>query len=392
MFTVQLYRRLHRQIKDWGRENKTSRPFSMKPYTALSIVFLAGLCLLPPIDFFVRNPMNDKWFWMICVAGFFGVLTLFIKTNWFLRIIAVGGFINCFFSCAPYLSFSAYVLLITACYFYIIASRIENWTLVINCIKSIFILNGIIMVMQVTGHDHLLNFGVGSILPQSGTGAVRVGIIGQHMQMASFSVMLTALLVRSSPFFLFFPVIVSYLGHSSWGLVSSFSGVTTYLFYKSWKIALGAIIILSLIASVFIIKEGKIDSFFGNGGRYNVWKRTVELSNQHPFTGWGIGTFKSVFPAISGLKCIAYGEAHNCWLQFAFEIGYLGMAMWILMFFILGLRLFLIGGYSLLAGLVMIAVDMIGHFPTRIINCVPLLILFAAYSTAELRKYERTAE
>src|ERR1700674_4212273 len=93
------------------------------PYFVLLIICF--LAVIPPIDWFIENPPNDKWLWMIAISGFLGFLTLFIKTNWYVRIIAIGGFINCFFSSIPYLSFTAYVLLVGCCYFYIVCERIN---------------------------------------------------------------------------------------------------------------------------------------------------------------------------------------------------------------------------------------------------------------------------
>jgi len=240
--------------------------------------------------------------------------------------------------------------------------------------------------MQITGHDSLLNFGVGNILPH--VDDLRVGIIGQHMQMASFSVVLSSLLIAISPLFLIFPIVVSFLGHSSWGIVSSFAGIVTYFSKKSIKFTGILLVVLSLISVFYMVREGKIDSAFAESGRISVWKRTIEFINQRPFFGWGIGTFKEVFPAISNLKCIPYAEAHNCWLQIGFESGYLGMIFSIGIFLFLAVKLFYFEKYALLSGLIMIGVDMIGHFPTRQINCVPLLILFIAYCDSQVRKYE----
>ena len=60
----------------------------------IAIFFVIGLSLLPPIDFYIKNFSNDYWTWVICIAGFLGCLTIFLDTNIFVKIIAIGGFVS----------------------------------------------------------------------------------------------------------------------------------------------------------------------------------------------------------------------------------------------------------------------------------------------------------
>src|ERR1700734_1582224 len=105
---LELHQRLmiltEHKIKGEG-EVKNSPSFAMKKYTLISLFILIVLSLIPPIDIVLRNPQYKYLLWMVLTAGFAGIYTIFIKTNVMVKIIAVGTFIDCFFSAAPYISF-----------------------------------------------------------------------------------------------------------------------------------------------------------------------------------------------------------------------------------------------------------------------------------------------
>ena len=90
----------------------------MKIYSYFAILVFTLLALIPSVDIVIKNPPSHYWPWMIVIAGFLGVFTLFIKTSWPVRVIAIVGFIHCFFSAIPYVSFTSYVSLVACCYFY----------------------------------------------------------------------------------------------------------------------------------------------------------------------------------------------------------------------------------------------------------------------------------
>lgn len=351
------------------------------PYTMIALAMMVALTLIPPIDLSVSNPANSLWPWMVLIFAFFGLYIIFIKTNIILKIISCGALVNCFFSVAPYMSFTSYCLMVLSFYYYIAASRIENWDIIFNGVKVIFILNVLLILMQFTGHDSLLNFAVGDISKQD-MNTVRVGVIGQHMQMGSFSVILSTFLTILSPWFFLFPFVVGLLCHSLWTIISAGAGLLVFFAPKDIKLT-GALTILFLVlATFFSFKEGKVAQAFASSGRIPVFKEIFHFSNQRPFFGWGIGTFKNVFPAICverKTEASLYKTAHSCWLEILFEAGYPAFIFSILVAIYVGLVLYWIGGYTLLAGLVMIVVNMMGHFPTREIQCVPLIILFFAY-------------
>src|SRR5437899_251467 len=107
----------------------------------LVIACFVSLFLIPPIDFVIKNPQNEYWLWMILISGFLGFLTLFLPISKVVKAIAISGFINCFFSCAPYISFTSYVSLILCLYFYILCTAIKDWSWIIKALKAILCLN-----------------------------------------------------------------------------------------------------------------------------------------------------------------------------------------------------------------------------------------------------------
>ena len=341
----------------------------------IAIFFVIALSLLPPIDFYIKNFSNDYWTWMICIAGFLGCLTIFLNTNIFVKIIAVAGFINCFFSIAPYISFTAYISLIGCCYLYIFCSTIKNWKLVFNMIQAVAIFNIILLILQFFGHDQLLNFGGAS----KSINNFEFGGIGQHMKMGSFSVILTSLLIIVSPWWCLFSVVVGLFCKSTWTLIAVSCGT---LFINK-KLFIG-IFIIGVFSCVLL---HKIPEFKAYSGRLPVWQKTIQLADKRPFWGVGIGTYKLVFAPLARLNYSVWKTAHNDWLEILFETGYPGLFFVVIMTGWLFFLLWFKQDYICLAGLTIIAVDMVSHFPMRMMNTVPLIILFLALCEQRI-KYE----
>lgn len=364
-----------------GREGQNpSLSFFMKPYTLISFVFMILLSLIPPIDFVLRNPQHPYWLWMILTAGFFGVFILFIKTDLAVKVIALTGFLNCFFSAAPYISFTSYCSLILCCYFYVCATRIENWDFMFKAIQSIVILNVILLVLEFFHKDSLMDFG--QVYTDS------YGVLGHRMQMGSFSVVISALLISFSKFNILFALAVSLFCKSSWTFLSAGIGVMIYIFSKSKKFAY---ILLAAISFVFLIWGFSTHKFEENMGKSNgrvvVWKRSFQLANEHPWTGWGIGTYKQIFHPLSRIQSIPWKTAHNFIAELDFEVGHVLTGCLLLGLGCLLVALFKAELWLQLSGLCMILVDALVHFPDRMIQTVPLIIIFLAYCSFSLRRY-----
>jgi len=353
----------------------------MKIYSYLAILVFACISLIPPVDFVIRNPQNEYWLWMVLIAGFFGVFTLFIKTQWPVKLIANGALINCFFSSIPYVSFTSYVSVVACCYFYIVCSRVEDWTLILKALKAIVILQCLIMFMQYIGKDPLLNFGLLHV--------EHFGTVGQHMQAGSMAVILSALLITFNKYFIIIPLLTAVFCHSTWTLLSAGIGIVVYSYSKH---AYLSGLIMLLLCTIFIGWASHQNKFSENmdskSGRMGVWSKSFELTHKYhkDWTGWGIGTYKDLFNPLSGLGT-HYRTAHNVFVQLVWEVGYIFTGC--LLFALGGLvvALFKADLWLCLSGLAMILMDSQAHFPDRMIQCVPLIILFLAYCQFNLRRF-----
>lgn len=353
-----------------------------KPYTLLALVLLVFLALIPPIEFFVRNPSNDMWFVMVLFAGFMGFLTLFLKTTNTLRAIAIGSFIICFFGTGAYICFTSYVSIICGCYLYIVCCKIEDWKLMFKGFGAVLLLNMLLVLMQSCGTDSLLNFGLGREF-------TCYGIIGQHMQMGSFAVVLSAILLPTTLWPIIFPFVIAIFCASSWTLLAAGAGVFTLLYSYSKRKAEIFLLICILLFTGYSYSQGKFASNIEpKNGRLQIWEKSLAQAAKKPLTGWGPGTYKMLFPAMNpmGWNVVPYKTAHNAFVELAFEFGYVVTAWVIWRLILLGIALYEASLIRCLAGLIMISMDAMVHFPDRMLQTVGLLICFLAYCEVQLRQ------
>lgn len=374
-----------------------------KALSYLLPLLVAFIALIPPIKFRIPAP-TEHWPLLIAVAGFLGIRILFIKVNWIVKAIATLSFISCFFSSIPYLSFNTYVAIVAHCYLYIGLTMMDSWRPMFAAVKSLLIFNAILLVMQYLGLDQLYNWSLEA--------PTCFGVTGQHMQMGSYSVILTTLLGILSPLFIIFPILTALICNSSWTLFCAGAGTITYLLCKppilrrpagqlhprretKKKIIFVLSICLILAASISMaFLTNKVQANLSENGRLGIWKISLELLKEHPWTGWGPGTFKGVFPSLSkaffNYNGIPWIHAHNDFVQIAFEFGWplfcLALFAWGSIFGNLLNNFDRKGSAILIAGFVMITLDMMVHFPTRLAEIAPLVITFLAYCDNWLNK------
>ena len=306
-------------------------------------IIISFCALMPPVGFNLPYPSNMMiWTALITFAGFAGLLLSFTKIHIFVKVLAIGGFINCFFSCAPLFSFTSYISLLACCYFYLLCTKIIDWKFVFNILFAILIFEGLFLSIQFFGKDTLLNFSYG--------GKSCWGTVGNKMQLESFLIILSALLIQKI----------------------------------NWKIGLGLVILAILFTSLYGIQNHIWQSLMY---RLPVWEKTIHLANIHPFSGWGISTYKIAFPVLGKSSYIGapFLHTHNDWLQVLFETGYIGFAFMVTVFGFVFWKLWVHSKMILLLGLLMISLDMCVHFPMRMLQCVPLIILFLAYCEKEIK-------
>ena len=350
-------------------------------HTYLTFILLIVLACIPPIDFFISIPPMDVWFMLVLIAGFFGCYTLFIRTNPAVRIIAIVSFILCFFSSSPPISFTSYISIVLSCYFYINCTKIENWKIIFRAFQALLILNLLLLFMQWLGKDSLLNFGLGKDI-------TCYGVIGHHMQMGSFSVILSAVLLPFSIFNLFFPFLVAFICNSAWTLFAAGIGCFIYFFHQNKKIAVLFLIVCMTVFAGFSLKQEKFHSSVAENGRAVVWEKSFNFALQKPWTGWGPGTYKILFPVMGMTQRhdVPYKSAHDWLVQTLFEMG-VPFTMFVLCVVIsLFYRLYQTKNIICLAGLSMIFVDMMAHFPDRMLQSIGIIICFLAYCEVRLHK------
>ena len=353
------------------------------------IAFIVCLfAVIPNKEFHIPLLANTNlWFYLVLVSGFLGFLFLFSKAHILAKIILIYAFINCFLSKAPYLSFSAYMILVIGASFYLLCLTIRNYDFIYKAIQSVFFLNVAIIVMQKIGYDKLLNFGY------TQAQATYWGTVGNPMILGSFIICLVPFLVAYNKHNVWPIALVVWISHSSGAIFSILAGLFIYLKGKN-KLFIIAIIILSL----FIAKNKVITDY--KWGRWPVWKRTISLTTkQHPFFGYGLGTYKVIFPALSEKvsggypgfweyqntkgNWLAWRQAHNCFLQILFEIGYIGLGLFL---GFIGWILYKIRKNRILSsGFILLLVNMTWSFPTRMMQTLPLLILFLTICEKEVR-------
>lgn len=357
---------------------------------------LAFLAIIPPIRLDIPIFINsDLWLWMIMLAGLLGFLFLYSQADMALKLLVVYLFLNCFTSKAPYLSFTSYMIFIVVAYYYLLCLQFRDFDFVKKITQSLFFLNIVLIVSQQFGGDTLLNFG--KDIP------VCFGSIGNPMAMASFLVCLAPFLLLSSRWNIVPLLIICFISKSSGMVLSLSAGMFVYGFVRYRNKIAFWIISMILIISVLIFAYQ--DGVFWKVGidRFPIWKRTMTLTNQNPIFGWGIGTYKVLMPVFSqdiaggqtapweyeGTKGtrLAWRQAHNDFLQFFFEIGWIGI---MLLFIFLGKIIIGVtktsGSAIPLGGITMIMTNMLVHFPARQIQSVLLIICFLAYCNQLTRR------
>lgn len=275
------------------------------------------------------------------IGGFLGVFFIFTKVDIILKVLSVYLFFNCFTSKAPYLSFTAYFSVILCLYFYLLCLKLKDWDFVYKAVLSIFILNIIFIINQLLGRDTLFNFGQ--------TVPVRFGAIGNLMQLKSFMIILLAFIIAYGRF---------------------------SIIKKYYRQAFALAVIFGIF---YIAKHNAVHWFLYARGP--VWLETVKLSFQHPFIGYGIGTYKTMFPPLSNYICGSEGvwmAAHNTFLQMIWEIGYLGVSLVAVFTGRLFYLIFKTKNNHLIVGGLLLLYTLSVHFPDRRINMILIIFLFLA--------------
>ena len=356
------------------------------PYIAT--IPLVLMALTPPWNLKLDCTINGLWYlWATFIAGFLSFFYLYTKTSNWLKLLIIWGFISCFISKAPYMSFVMFWSVIACVYYYLLCRSLTDWSVVNKAIQSIFFVVSLLIILQSFGLDTLCNFNQKT--------PITLGTIGNKMMLSSFVCILGAFLIKKPLYWL--PLgLIAVISGSAGAVLSVSCAFGVWLWFKARKLAYVAIIAVLLFSGYFAYTHNDLTVFNGPG-RLPVWKRTVEKIIEHP-QGYGIGTYKILFPLMSqdlpstrgandeGWKYentqgkgLAWRRAHNSWLQFPFELGIPGFIL--LMGFIFSIVKNVLNdkNYTKFAGLILIGVNMLTAFPDRFAPSVLIMIAYLAY-------------
>lgn len=344
----------------------------------LLLIPLIGLAIMPPIGVGLSlDPLLSTYLFVLTAMA--AVCLLFVKVNPIIKIIAMGGLVNVFLSQDPFFSWMAYASLIACCYFYVACTRVKDWKPVFRAVQALVFLELAFLMAQHFHHDALFNTSIKANI---------WGTIGNKMQFSSFCLMLTSFLLPFCTVNLFFPFVVYWFTHSVWVIFCGVVGLFVYLWGES-KVIAWLVLIAGLSAFLAFGGVAKIKTNIPCY-RIPIWIKTVQVSADHPLIGYGIGTYKTIFPVLEGEKLIHNSEpfcnAHNAFVQMLFEAGDFGLAIMLAVLGYLFVRIYKAKDFLLLAGFCMLIANLLVYFPDRNTSTCLLLVGFLALCEMKIKK------
>lgn len=304
----------------------------------------------------------------------------------------------------PIASLVSYGSYLGALIIYVFCLRLskDEFKFVLKIFPILFLLEALILTFQLYDKDIILKtLDLGK--------DVNFGTVSNAMMFGSMLVVMAFPLILNKKWFVIPMLVMFFCVPQLHRVLAPFlAGCALYVFFKIkpklWKIIFVAII---LCASIFYIKEKKVE-LSKAGHRGPIWVRLVEMANDRPIKGWGLGTLKYLLPLntqdiaggyIPGYRTekdkwrigehtgnqIMWNKAHNDYLQFRFEAGLLGLLLllgligWIIYRFILAVK----SEECLLvmSGLISTGLNMIETYPSTMVQLVPVTIFMLAYFT-----------
>ena len=132
----------------------------------------------------------------------------------------------------------------------------------------------------------------------------------------------------------------SRMGMAALGL--SFLFYFSFLWGRTWKTSIFFVVFTGALMGGALYMEWKylmprlieaMDQMVTFEGRLTVWKDAIRLISYHPWLGIGLGNFKWVFPAVQSESLLmAWGHAHNDYIELLTEIGIPAFSIFILAF------------------------------------------------------------
>ena len=342
----------------------------------------------------------NSFLWVYLVI-FIGLLCIYL---WFCNIhpaLKVGStylYVSSFYSAAPYISFNALLLVIPAVYLYVLIKNVADKKIIINWIVALFWMEVLICILQFLGKDVLMNFD----RPQR----IFLGTVMQHMRAGCLFAIMAPFLLLKNKLYIIPLMIVSILVYSSSLALALCAGVFIYFIISNIKlktkvIIISSIIILAIGHSLYNITSfrvaftvGRIPCWIkifmtGFGCTYHtstVLCSDINLGLLSSIKGHGLNMFQCLYPVLIG-DGNPFAQCHNDWLQLFWETGFIGLGIALLFVFNIIRKLYKIGSYIWIAGIVIISVNMFFAFPMFMLPQTPFLVLtFFALCERETKK------
>jgi len=163
--------------------------------------------------------------------------------------------------------------------------------------------------------------------------------------------------------------------------VSIFIIAYPFIFLKNnhiKKVYIALSVFLSIVAVSVFIKYGNLSSF---NLRLSIWgKAIIQTFRNVPFVGYGVGSFKILFPKISK-EVYGYGgangwaiQAHNEYIQALFELGIIGMVPIVLFLKRIIQKAFQMKEWLLLSGVLIALLNASVNFLFHTVVCIVFLL------------------
>ena len=375
----------------------------MKYLKYLIALVMVCLFIIPPL--LSGNTIqfrSDIWAWFVLLMGAVAFSSLYLKVNLWIKLLTIWLYINCFLSQMPVTSLVSYASYLGALIIYVFCLRLtkDEFKFVLKIFPVLFLLEALVLTLQLTDKSLIakaLDLGKD----------VNYGTVSNSMMFGSMICVMSFPLILNKKWYVIPIIVISFCFPQLHRSFPPFLiGCAFYTYFKiktkKWKLIFVAIF---LIASVFLIKE-KVSELSMRGHRGPIWVRLVQMSNDRPIKGWGLGTLKYLLPlntediADLGIderpearwrigqhegKGIMWNRAHNDYLHFLFEVGRIGLLLllgligWIIWRFCLAIKTEHL--ILTMAGLIAIGLNMIETFPSTMIQLVPITIFLLAYFT-----------
>jgi O-antigen ligase len=178
-----------------------------------------------------------------------------------------------------------------------------------------------------------------------------VGFSAAKDQTGTFFALTTPILLSFHPLLGIISLIGCIVSKSSFAFISSIISGLFYIYFRSKKIFLVSLVVLSVFGLIFFGKYEKV-RIADFKTRFSVWsyaltsvaKGNITLGNAektitvkcNPAFGFGFGRFLSLFPYVPQRPHFNYSNekfthAHNDYVEFIFELGYIGLILLILL-------------------------------------------------------------